>query len=50
VLDEFSPSPRETIEEKYGGKLQKHYDEPAFRVVSGIFRALSGKKLVGQQG
>ena len=39
---------REMIDEKYPGKLEKHYDAPAFQVVSGVFRALSGKKIIGQ--
>ena len=28
-------------------KLQKHYESTTFEVVSSVFRALSGKKIVG---
>lgn len=36
----------ETIQEKYDGKLKKRYEEPTFRIVSNVFKVLSGKKLV----
>jgi len=39
---------QEAIDEAYAGKLEKHYDAPAFQVVSSVFRALSGKKVIGQ--
>jgi structure-specific recognition protein 1 len=35
----------ETLKEKYDGKLQMHYESPAFRVVSEIFRGLTGRKV-----
>jgi len=28
-------------------RMKKHYEDPTFEVVSGIFRALSKKKIVG---
>ncbi|KZS93658.1 SSrecog-domain-containing protein [Sistotremastrum niveocremeum HHB9708] len=38
----------EDIQDKYGEKLKKSYDEAAFQVVSDIFRGLTGKKIIGQ--
>ncbi|KAG6813589.1 hypothetical protein H0H92_009633 [Tricholoma furcatifolium] len=32
---------------KYDGKLKKNYEEHTFEVVSGVFRGLSGKKVIG---
>ncbi|EKM51652.1 uncharacterized protein PHACADRAFT_177070 [Phanerochaete carnosa HHB-10118-sp] len=37
--------PEEEVE-KYD-RLKKSYDEPTFEVVSGVFRALSGRKIIG---
>ena len=28
-------------------KLKKHYEDPTYEVVSGVFRALAKKKLIG---
>lgn len=28
-------------------RLKKHYEDPTFEVVSGVFRALSKKKIIG---
>lgn len=28
-------------------RLKKSYDDPTFEVVSGVFRALSGRKIIG---
>lgn len=28
-------------------RLKKNYEDPTFEVVSGVFRALSGKKIIG---
>ena len=28
-------------------RLKKSYEDPTFEVVSGVFRALSGKKIIG---
>lgn len=28
-------------------KLKKHYEDPTFEVVSGVFRGLSKKKIIG---
>jgi len=36
----------ETIAAKYEGKLQKKYDLPTYRVVSEVFRGLSGRKMI----
>ncbi|KAG8884370.1 FACT complex subunit [Tulasnella sp. 331] len=36
----------ETIASKYEGKLQKKYDLPTYRVVSEVFRGLSGRKMI----
>ncbi|KAG9035886.1 FACT complex subunit [Tulasnella sp. JGI-2019a] len=36
----------ETIATKYEGKLQKKYDLPTYRVVSEVFRGLSGRKMI----
>ena len=33
------------ISEKYGDRLQKHYDAPAYEVVAQVFRGLSGKDI-----
>ncbi|TIB84658.1 SSrecog-domain-containing protein [Wallemia mellicola] len=33
------------IQEKYGDRLQKHYDAPAYQVVAQVFRGLSGKDI-----
>jgi structure-specific recognition protein 1 len=35
----------ETLKEKYDGKLQMHYENPAYQVVSQIFRGLTGRKV-----
>lgn len=35
----------ETIQTKYEGKLKKRYEEPTFRIVTNIFKVLSGQKL-----
>ncbi|PWY99997.1 putative POB3-protein that binds to DNA polymerase I [Testicularia cyperi] len=35
----------ETIQEKYDGKLKKRYEEPTFRIVTNIFKVLSGQKV-----
>ncbi|KAG8944167.1 FACT complex subunit [Tulasnella sp. 424] len=37
---------QETIDAKYEGKLQKKYDLPTYRVVSEVFRGLSGRKMI----
>ncbi|KAG9040414.1 FACT complex subunit [Tulasnella sp. UAMH 9824] len=37
---------QETIDSKYEGKLQKKYDLPTYRVVSEVFRGLSGRKMI----
>lgn len=34
------------LEEKYENKLQKHYDAPTYEVVSNVFRALTGRKVI----
>jgi len=36
---------RETLKEKYDGKLQKTYDAPTYEIVSTVFRALTGRKV-----
>lgn len=36
---------RETLKEKYDGALKAHYDDPAFEVVSILFRVLADKKV-----
>lgn len=36
---------RETLKEKYAGALKAHYDDPAFEVVSMLFRVLADKKV-----
>ncbi|KIM41048.1 hypothetical protein M413DRAFT_72548 [Hebeloma cylindrosporum] len=33
--------------EKYDGKLKKNYEAPTFDVISSVFRALTGKKIIG---
>lgn len=33
------------IQEKYGDRLQKHYEAPAYEVVAQVFRGLSGKDI-----
>jgi len=33
--------------EKYEGKLKKNYEDPTYEVVSTVFRALVGKKIIG---
>ena len=38
--------PREEIG-KYDGKLKKNYEDPTYEVVSSVFRALAGKKIIG---
>lgn len=35
----------ETIQTKYEGKLKKRYEEPTFRIVTNLFRVLSGQKV-----
>lgn len=35
----------QTIQEKYDGKLKKRYEEPTFRIVTNIFKVLSGQKV-----
>ncbi|KAG8904601.1 FACT complex subunit [Tulasnella sp. 403] len=37
---------QETIDTKYEGKLQQRYDLPTYRVVSEVFRGLSGRKMI----
>ncbi|PPQ80406.1 hypothetical protein CVT25_001719 [Psilocybe cyanescens] len=32
---------------KYEGKLKKNYEDPTYEVVSSVFRALAGKKIIG---
>ncbi|PWN47672.1 putative POB3-protein that binds to DNA polymerase I, partial [Violaceomyces palustris] len=34
-----------TLEEKYEGKLKKRYEEPTFRIVTNLFKVLSGQKV-----
>jgi len=34
-----------TLKEKYDGKLQMHYENPAYQVVSQIFKGLTGRKV-----
>ncbi|UZJ54955.1 hypothetical protein CBS101457_004275 [Exobasidium rhododendri] len=36
----------ETLQEKYEGKLKKRYEDTTFRIVSSLFRVLSGQKLI----
>ncbi|BGP58241.1 hypothetical protein JCM8202_002812 [Rhodotorula sphaerocarpa] len=36
----------ETIQDKYQGNLKKHYDDPAYEVVSLLFRVMTEKKVV----
>ncbi|KAG9050103.1 FACT complex subunit [Tulasnella sp. UAMH 9824] len=38
---------QETIDSKYEGKLQRMYDDQTYRVVSNVFRGLSGRKMIG---
>ncbi|CAO1613041.1 unnamed protein product [Parajaminaea phylloscopi] len=35
----------DTIQGKYEGKLKKRYEEPTFKIVTNIFKVLSGQKL-----
>ncbi|PWN29182.1 SSrecog-domain-containing protein [Jaminaea rosea] len=35
----------ETIQSKYEGKLKRRYEEPTFKVVTNLFKVLSGQKL-----
>ncbi len=35
----------ETIQDKYDGKLKKRYEEPTFKIVTNLFKVLSGQKL-----
>lgn len=35
----------QTIQDKYDGKLKKRYEEPTFRIVTNIFKVLSGQKV-----
>lgn len=37
---------RDTIRDKYDGNLKQHYDDPAYEVVSLLFRVLTQKKVV----
>jgi structure-specific recognition protein 1 len=41
----YLPRNREEVE-KYE-KLKKNYDDPTFEVVSSVFRALAGRKIIG---
>jgi structure-specific recognition protein 1 len=36
---------RETLAQKYEGNLKLHYDDPAFEVISNLFRVLAAKKV-----
>lgn len=36
----------ETLQEKYEGKLKKRYEDTTFRIVTSLFRVLSGQKLI----
>jgi structure-specific recognition protein 1 len=36
----------ETLEGKYEGKLKKRYEEPTFKVVTTLFRVLTGQRLI----
>jgi structure-specific recognition protein 1 len=36
----------EDLQEKYEGKLKKRYEDTTFRIVSSLFRVLSGQKLI----
>lgn len=36
----------EVLQTKYDGKLKKRYEDTTFRIVSSLFRALSGQKLI----
>ncbi|GAA5820920.1 hypothetical protein JCM11251_001876 [Rhodosporidiobolus azoricus] len=36
----------QTIQEKYDGNLKQHYDDPAYEVVSLLFRVLTQKKVI----
>jgi len=36
---------RETIRDKYDGNLKTHYDDPAYEVVSLLFRVLTEKRV-----
>ncbi|BGP43577.1 FACT complex subunit [Rhodotorula kratochvilovae] len=36
----------DTIRDKYDGNLKKHYDDPAYEVVSLLFRVLTQKKVI----
>lgn len=36
----------ETIQEKYQGKLKKRYEEPTFKIITNVFKVLSGQKLI----
>ncbi|GAA6017728.1 hypothetical protein JCM10207_000477 [Rhodosporidiobolus poonsookiae] len=36
----------ETIQQKYDGNLKQHYDDPAYEVVSLLFRVLTQKKVI----
>jgi len=35
----------DTLKEKYGDRLQMHYENPAYRVVSDIFKGLTGRRI-----
>lgn len=35
----------QTIQDKYDGKLKQRYEEPTFRIVTNIFKVLSGQKV-----
>ncbi|EPQ26801.1 uncharacterized protein PFL1_05779 [Pseudozyma flocculosa PF-1] len=35
----------ETLQTKYDGKLKKRYEEPTFRIVTNMFKVLSGQKV-----
>ncbi|KDN51305.1 FACT complex subunit POB3 [Tilletiaria anomala UBC 951] len=35
----------EVIQDKYEGKLKKRYEEPTFKIVTNLFKVLSGQKL-----
>jgi structure-specific recognition protein 1 len=36
----------ETLQSKYDGKLKKRYEDTTFRIVTSLFRVLSGQKLI----
>lgn len=36
----------ETIQTKYAGRLKKRYEEPTFKIVTSLFKVLSGQRLI----